>query len=195
MPADGGEVIDEAGTGKQVWWAAPAAVIVIGVAVLSWRAHEVWPADAGLGCPSDAVQGPYRMEPGPVGHGRVTALGIGAAVLAAQLFLSRCAHRGVSGAFRVATGAIAVLTCVTLLLAGHQAPRTRSPRHESFEGLSLRDRPAAVLSLSGRTAAFGFRAPGRCHLDSIRPSRTRSSARALRAAAQESPSTSSACRR
>ncbi|GIF22996.1 hypothetical protein BJ973_000645 [Actinoplanes tereljensis] len=82
--------------------------------------------------------------------------GVGAVVLVVQLLLSRRGCRRINRPLRVASAAAAVLVCVEILATGHQAPRTRSPRHESLEGLLLRDRPAAVLLLRDRPAAVSY---------------------------------------
>ena len=80
-----------------------------------------------------------------VGPCDLTTLGIGAVVVVLQLALARrgprrTEHRAVG----VAVAAGGVLICTALLLTGHLAQRMRSPRHESFEAVSLRDLPAAV---------------------------------------------------
>jgi hypothetical protein len=71
----------------------------------------------------------------------LTTLGVGAVVLALQLFSVN--HTG-NRAVRRATASIAILICTALLVSGHYAQRMRSPKHESLDTMLLRDRPAAV---------------------------------------------------
>ncbi|MET0423956.1 MAG: hypothetical protein ABW046_08785 [Actinoplanes sp.] len=71
--------------------------------------------------------------------------GVGVLVLVMQLLLGRCR---VNRPLRIATTAIAVGVCLAVLATGHQPQRARSPKHESLEGLLLRNRPVAAAQHS-----------------------------------------------
>jgi hypothetical protein len=83
---------------------------------------------------------------------QLIALGVGGVALALQLFLGHRSRHFASRPARLAGATAAVMICIVLLAIGHQAPRTRSPRHESLEGLLLRDRPVAVSYETSRPA-------------------------------------------
>ncbi|MCO8270521.1 hypothetical protein M1L60_07915 [Actinoplanes sp. TRM 88003] len=75
-------------------------------------------------------------------NAHLTTLGIGAVVVALQLYLVRRSDRTGPGA--AATACLGILICLVLLETGHQAQRARPARHESLESLLLHDRAAAV---------------------------------------------------
>jgi hypothetical protein len=88
---------------------------------------------------------------------QLIALGVGGVALALQLSLGRRSNRFATRPARLAGAVAAVMLCIVLLAIGHQAPRTRSPRHESFEGLLLRDRSVAVSYETSRPGTTGLR--------------------------------------
>ncbi|AGL16226.1 hypothetical protein [Actinoplanes sp. N902-109] len=76
-----------------------------------------------------------------------------ALVLVLQLVLANRFRRAVNRVVLIGAASFAIMICAVLLLSGHQPQRMRAAKHESFEALSLRDRPAAVSVI--RPGEFG----------------------------------------
>ena len=83
-------------------------------------------------------------EPGAPG---LTTLGIGAAVIVLQLYLSRRLARPTCRPLRLAAAFGAILICTALLLTGHQAQRTRPAKPDTLDALLLRNLPPAATGV------------------------------------------------
>ena len=153
-------------------WAAVLVIAVLGLAVLYWQGQDVsaQAPDVSAQVPDVSAQaqaaladhGTVQMQQAHRLHTHLTTLGVGAVVLALQLFLLHRFRRTSNRVVLSVTASIAILICAALLATGDHALRMRSPRHESLDAVLLRDRPAAVStelhplwSPAGRSPAGG----------------------------------------
>jgi hypothetical protein len=119
------------------WAAALVVAVLVGLAVLSWQAHDVSAqAPAAL-----ADHGTARMQQEPQVHTHLTTLGVGvgAVVLALQLFLVHRYQHTSNRVVLTAAALIAILICTRALCdrpsrATHALAEARVPRSSAAAG-------------------------------------------------------------